>query len=414
MKQEILTHIDNPAYLENLYRKNKADFKDAFAAVYPQLSESNSARFWYERLNYESNSISWGSKSDLIFVIIASFLAGLIARIPLTFSVSEDFFYPRNIAFILFPFLLAFFAWKNKLSTRTIAVICSISAVCLIYINLLPDNPESDTLILACLHLPILLWILLGAAFSGKELSNFNQRLGFLRFNGDMLVMIAILGIAAGILSGITFGLFELIGINIQQFFENYLVIFGLPAIPILATFLTHTNPQLVHKVSPIIAKLFSPAVLIMLLVYLGAIVYSGKDPYNDREFLLLFNSLLIGVMALIFFSVAEGTGNKKSSVDFWILLLLSIITIIVNGIALSAILFRISEWGITPNRMAVLGSNILMLIHLLMIAYQLSRIIRNKSESFEVGKTIVRYIPVYFVWAAIVVFIFPIVFAFI
>src|SRR5690606_10455512 len=108
----------------------------------------------------------------------------------------------------------------------------------------------------------------------------------------------------------------ELIGINIQQFFENYLVVFGLPAIPILATFLTHTNPQLVNKVSPIIAKLFSPAVLIMLLVYLAAIVYSGKDPYNDREFLLLFNSLLIGVMALIFFSVAEGTGNKKSSVD--------------------------------------------------------------------------------------------------
>lgn len=413
MRQEIITHIDDPAYLENLYRKNKSDFKEAFTAIYPEIAGSISARIWHERLNYESNAISWGTKSDLLFVVIACLFAGLIAKIPSFFSVSEDFFYPRNIGFIVLPFLTVFFSWKNKISDKMLTVIAAFTGTCLIYINLLPDNPDSDTLILACLHLPILLWILLGAAFSGRELRNFNKRLDFLRFNGDTLVMIAVLGIASGILTGITFGLFELIGINIQQFFEDYIVVFGLPAIPIVATLLTHTNPQLVNKVSPIIAKLFSPAVLIMLVVYLFAIVYSGKDPYNDREFLLLFNSLLIGVMALIFFSVAESTGKKKIGIDFWILLFLSIVTILVNGIALSAILFRISEWGITPNRMAVLGSNILMLIHLLMIGFKLFKTITRQLEAFEVGKTIVRYIPIYFLWAALVVFIFPLIFGF-
>jgi hypothetical protein len=371
------------------------------------------AEFWHERLNYESNSISWGSKADLLFVVIASFVAGLIAKIPSIFSISEDFFFPRNIGFIVLPFLTAFFIWKSKASAKMIGIISTMTLVSVIYINLLPDSLESDTLILSCIHMPILLWVLLGAAFSGNELSNFNKRLDFLRFNGDALVMIAILGIAGGILSGITFGLFSLIGINIEQFFQDYIIVFGLPAIPILAAFLTDTNPQLVNKVSPIIAKLFSPVVLIMLMVYLGAIIYSGKDPYNDREFLLLFNSLLIGVMALIFFSVAEGAGKTKFSADFWILLLLSIVTIIVNGIALSAILFRIAEWGITPNRMAVLGSNILMLIHLLMIAAKLFKTITRKTESIAVGKSIVGYIPVYFVWVVLVVFLFPLIFGF-
>ncbi|MEB2779734.1 hypothetical protein U3A58_04955 [Algoriphagus sp. C2-6-M1] len=413
MREEILNHIDDPAFLESLYRKNKADFKEAFTSIYPQVEEHASASFWHERLNYESNSISWGTKADLLFVVIASFLAGLIAKIPSAFSISEDYFYPRNIGFIVFPFLIAFFAWKNKVSTKMLAIIAAITGISLIYINVLPDNLESDTLMLACIHLPVLLWILLGVAFSGNELGDFNKRLDFLRFNGDAVVMIAILGIASGILTGITFGLFELIGINIEQFFQDYVVVFGLPAIPILAAFLTQTNPQLVNKVSPIIAKLFSPAVLVMLVVYLVAIIYSGKDPYNDREFLLLFNILLIGVMALIFFSVAESTGKKKYDADFWILLLLSIVTIIVNGIALSAIVFRISEWGITPNRMAVLGSNILMLIHLVMIASKLFRTITRKTESSEVGKSIVLYIPVYFVWAVLVVFIFPVIFNF-
>lgn len=413
MNQEIVTHIDNPAYLEKLYRSDKSKFSVSFAEVYPHIADRKIAGFWQERLAYESNSISWGSKADLFFVVAASFIAGLIAKIPATFSISEDFFYPRNIGFIIFPFLIVFFAWKNKISAKMIAISAAIIAVCLLYINLLPDNTGSDTVILACLHLPVLLWILLGAAFAGNDLKDYNKRLDFLRFNGDGIVMIAVLGITAGILSGITFGLFSLIGINIEQFFQDYIVVFGLPAIPIVAVFLTHSNPQLVNKVSPIIAKLFSPAVLVMLVVYIIAIIYSGKDPYNDRDFLLLFNSLLIGVMALVFFSVAETSGKKKNRTDFWILSLLSLVTIIVNGIALSAILFRIAEWGFTPNRLAVLGSNILMLIHLLLIAYALFLTIKRKSDSIEVGKSIANYIPVYFVWAAIVVFLFPPIFGF-
>lgn len=413
MKQEIFNHIEDPEHLEKLYRSNKSTFKDAFSFLYPEIKGTPMADFWHERLNYESNSISWGSKTDLLFVVIASFVAGWIAKIPSIFSISEDFFFSRNIGFIVLPFLTAFFIWKSKASAKMIGIISSVTIISVVYINLLPDSLDSDSLVLACIHMPILLWVLLGAAFSGYELSNFNKRLDFLRFNGDALVMIAILGIAGGILFGITFGLFSLIGINIEQFFQDYIIVFGLPAIPILAAFLTHTNPQLVNKVSPIIAKLFSPMVLIMLLVYLGAIIYSGKDPYNDREFLLLFNSLLIGVMALIFFSVAEGTGKEKFSADFWILLLLSIVTIIVNGIALSAILFRIAEWGITPNRMAVLGSNILMLIHLLMIAAKLFKTITRKAESIAVGKSIAGYLPVYFVWVVLVVFLFPLIFGF-
>src|SRR5690606_18824828 len=98
---------------------------------------------------------------------------------------------------------------------------------------------------------------------------------------------------------------------------------------------------------------------------------------------------------------------------DFWILLSLSVVTIIVNGIALSAIIFRIAEWGFTPNRLAVLGSNILMLIHLLLIASRLFKTVSRKTGSFEVGRSIVSYIPVYFVWAALVVFIFPLIFGF-
>ena len=76
--------------------------------------------------------------------------------------------------------------------------------------------------------------------------------------------------------------------------------------------------------------------------------------------------------MAIVFFSIAETQKNPESKISSLLLFALSIVTVIVNGIALSAIVFRISEWGITPNRLAVLGGNILMLINLHVVTYGL------------------------------------------
>jgi hypothetical protein len=412
MKEEILLHIDNPEQLERLYRADKTTFKRSFKELYPELTNNALAAFWNARLNFAKEEISWGSRKELVFVIIAALLAGVIAKLPTLFNIDEEFFYSRNIGFIIFPVLSAYFAWKNKLSTGKIAFIAGATLVSLFFINFLPNDDTSDTLILSCIHLVLMLWSILGFAFVGETRINNEKRLGFLKYNGDLVVMTTLIVIAAGILSGITIGLFSLIGFNIEKFYFENIVIFGLPVAPIVGTYLTQTNPQLVGKVSPVIAKIFSPLVLVMLVIYLIAMIYSGKNPYNDREFLLIFNALLIGVMAIIFFSIAE-TSRTKNTTEVWVLLLLSVVTIIVNGIALSAILFRISEWGITPNRAAVLGGNVLILINLLLVTTQLFRAVSKKADLNGVGKAISFFLPIYCIWVAIVTFLFPFLFGF-
>ncbi len=413
MKDEILAHLNDPRQLEKMYRTNKLHFKREFSTLYPELKGNILADFWNERLNYESDEIKWGTGRELLLIIIVSVLAGVIAKLPALLGISEDFFYPRNIGFIIFPALMAWFAWKNKLSAGKIAFIAGATLAGLIFINSFPDVKESDTLVLSCIHLLLFLWSVLGFAFVGGRQNNDEKRLGFLRYNGDLVVITTLILIAGAILTGITIGLFKLIGFNIEEFYFQNIVVFGLPAAPIVGTYLIRTNPQLVGKVSPVIAKIFSPLVLVMLVIYLVAMVYSGKDPYNDREFLLLFNALLIGVMAIIFFSVAEASKTTKSQAEIGILFLLSVVTIIVNGIALSAILFRISEWGITPNRAAVLGGNVLILINLLLVTAQLFRVISKKTDITGVGKTISFYLPIYCLWTIIVTFIFPLLFGF-
>ena len=137
MKDEILSNLDNPVQLEKLYRANRSAFKQAFNALYADFKDNSLVTFWNARLNFTKEEISWGTGKDLLFVIVASLLSGIIAKLPAFLHIDEAFFYPRNIGFIIFPALTAYFAWKNKLSPGKIAFIAGATLVGLIFINLL-------------------------------------------------------------------------------------------------------------------------------------------------------------------------------------------------------------------------------------------------------------------------------------
>jgi len=408
MKTEISTHLHNPAHLESLYRSNRAAFKQAFNDLLPTLKGDPVADCWNARLNYAEEPIHWGSRKELLFVFVAAAIAGIVAQFPALFGIDEEFFYPRNIGFILLVPLAMYFAWWHNLPKGKLAFLLGTVLVGLVFINLLPNDPESDVIVLSCLHLALVLWSLLGVAFGGQA---GGQRIRFLTYNGDLLVMTALIVISGAILSGITIALFAAIGLHIEDIYFQYVGLTGAVAVPLVASYLTQSNPQLVGKVSPVIARIFCPLVLVMLVIYLAAMVYGGKDPYTDRDFLLIFNMMLIGVMAIIFFSIAGTSQTTKSRLATGVITLLAAVATVVNAVALSAILFRITEWGITPNRAAVLGANALVLVHLIWVLTQLVRVLRNDAPITQVQRVVARYLPIYFVWALIVTFIFPLIF---
>jgi hypothetical protein len=83
-----------------------------------QIKDKPMALFWKERLEDSREEIQFGSKKELFFVVIAALIAGLIAKIPAFTSIGEEFFYSRNVGFIVFPTLIAYFSWKNKLGIQ--------------------------------------------------------------------------------------------------------------------------------------------------------------------------------------------------------------------------------------------------------------------------------------------------------
>ena len=191
----------------------------------------------------------------------------------------------------------------------------------------------------------------------------------------------------------------------------EYIVLVGLVSAPIVGTFIARTFPFVVNKIAPLIASIFSPIVLITLIVYLVSIAVTGKDPYTNRDFLMVFNLMLLGVMAIIVFSVSESPVNGKSRFSEFILFALSIVTMIIDLVALSAIVYRLAEFGFTPNRIAVLGSNVLIFVHLILIMLDLYRVNFKNKDIKQLEFTITNYLPVYALWTVLVVFVIPVLF---
>ena len=413
MKTEILNNLDNPRQLEKLYREDASSFKKEFNQIYPGQQDKASLAFWNERLNYEATKPSWGSTTELVIVIVFALLAGLIASIPNITGIDNEKFLFRNISFIVFPLLSAYFIWKQKLAFKQYLFPLLAFIIAAVYINLLPTNKESSSIMLAFIHLPIFLWTIFGYSFLGVNIKSSQSRIGFLRYNGDLVVMSVILLLSTVLFSAITVNLFDLIGINIEIFYFQNIMIWGIAAIPIVATYLIQTNAQLINKVSPIIAKIFTPLVFINLFIYLSAMVYTKKYPYQDRNVLLLFNVLLMGVMALILFSIAEAGKATKNKFSLIVLFGLSALTLIVNAIALSAIIYRINEFGFSANRIAVLGGNLLIFINLVLVSYKLFLTSFKNGTIEEIEESIAGYLPIYAIWTGLITFLVPLLFQF-
>ena len=109
MNESLLSLIDQPAELEKRYRKNKSAFTKSFNELYPSGKGNPIADAWHERLNYESDGVQWGTKADWLFILIATAIAGTLAKLPVFFTLQEDEFYARNLGLLVFPFLCAYF-----------------------------------------------------------------------------------------------------------------------------------------------------------------------------------------------------------------------------------------------------------------------------------------------------------------
>lgn len=413
MKQQIIENINNPENLERLYRENRQEFSESFAEIADGYN-SELVGFWKVRLANENTTRSKGLLwVDLSVALAIALITGLLVKLPDFFEgIVDETFYIRNLAIVVFNGIIVYTLWQNRISgwKRLLAYGMTIVAL-IIYSNLLPHR-DSDSINLVFIHLPLLLWCLFGLAFVSFDYRNKPKRVEFIRFNGELAVMTGLILIAGVLFSVVTVGLFSAINMNIEEVFMKNAAIFGGVAAPIISYCLIKIYPSITRKVAPVIARIFSPLVLITLAVYLVSMIFSPKSIMEDRNALMIFNVMLLAVVAIIVFSISELDKSRKKDRNVLVLLLLATLAIVTNLIALVAISARISH-GLTPNRTVVLASNILILINLVLLARDLFLSYFRDKETERVEQTMAGYLNIYFYWTLVVIFILPFAFGF-
>jgi hypothetical protein len=135
---------------------------------------------------------------------------------------------------------------------------------------------------------------------------------------------------------------------------------------------------------------------------------WTGNPINVAREVLIGFDLLLVLVVGLVLY--AASARDPQAPPDFFdaLQLLLIVSALVVDGLALAAIAARISEFGFTPNKVAALGENLILLVNLAWSAWLYVSFLRRRGSFVALERWQVAYLPVYSIWAALVVIVFP------
>jgi hypothetical protein len=383
-------------------------------ALSREFAREHSERLWKQLViapdaGDESAKVS---RVEMFVVIALTIVAALAVKVPALFGRTMDdgaeSFYLRNASLFVLPLLVAYFAWKRRAGLVTCVWLALGFVVAALFVNVYPFDPAGDTQWLAALHLPIALWLVVGSAYVGGGWFASGHRMDFIRYTGELVIYYALIALGGGVLTGFTVMMFRSIGMDPGEFVGLWLVPCGAAGAVIVASWLVEAKQSVIENMAPVLTRLFTPLFSAVLLGFLLTMAWTGSPMDVERELLIGFDLLLVLVVGLVLYAVSARDPSAPPGFFDVLQLVLIASAVAVDAVALTAIAGRISEFGFTPNRIAALGENLILLANLAGSAWFYSQFLRGRREFAALERWQIAYLPVLCAWAAFVVVAFP------
>lgn len=350
------------------------------------------------------------SNSNIFSIDIFYFYIFYFLCFSLIFYINKNF----NLKNILITFLSVIFILIVDLSTsffiRSVAI----------------DNNDFflQISIIKYIFSVIIFFIIIALSYNGFQVLNSKTISEFFTFSADISIFAVLI---AGIVSTV-FGIFAAIVIFLIQDIISSLdekIIFKLILLSI--SFLSSIFPFLVYivyknmktNISIYLSRILMPFSLLFIFILLILLLMPDIRPYDNRASFILYNIMLAIIVLNMFFIRIY---YKSSIFTKAVYLILPIIAIIFDILVLTSSLYRLIEYGISPNKITLIGTNLVMLGNLIFITFfniKSILIIFKKSDDIPNIKEItigdtksVFYIYLYGIWAFIACFIIPVLFS--
>ena len=417
LREQVATLVDaglatDEAFLVAVKRMGSLD------ALSREFAREHSDRLWKQLVVVpgESDEPRARVRTDAVVAFVLAVAAAVAIKIPALFGMDLDediSFYARNVSLFVLPLLTGYFVWKRRLDGRTVRWLAAAFLAAAVFVNAYPFADEGSTLGLAALHLPIALWLAVGIAYAGGRWSQVEGRMDFVRFSGELFIYYVLIALGGGVLTGFMALIFESIGLDIEPFMESWLLPCGAAGAVLVASWLVEAKQSVIENMAPVLTRLFTPLFAAVLLTFLGALLLTGRGIDIQRDVLLAFDMLLLLVLALMLYSISARDPRSAPGIFDVMQIVLLISALIADAVALWAIGARIGEFGFSPNRVAVLGINLILLVNLAWSAVLYIRFLRGRGTFAALERWQTGYLHVYAAWAAFVVLVFPPMFGF-
>ncbi len=390
-------------------------------ALSREFAREHSERLWKQLVVAGGDeAVDPRSRREPVVVVALAVLAALAFKVPellgyhlMGRDAAAQSFYARNLGLFVLPLLTGYLVWKRRSGTAGMVPIVASFAAAVLFANLYPFAPRGATLLLAATHLPIALWLAVGVAYVGGPWRRGSGRMDFVRFSGELFIYYALIALGGGVLAAFTTLMFEAIGLDATWFVSRWLLPCGALGAVLVGAWLVETKKSVIENMAPVLTRLFTPLFTAMLLTFLAAMAWTRSGMAVERNVLIALDLLLAVVVGLVVYAVSARDPDAPPGVFDALQLLLVASALVVDAFALGAIAVRISAFGFSPNKVAALGENVVLLVNLVGSAWLYTRLLRGRASLAALERWQMAYLPVYSLWAWCVVVVFPPVFHF-
>ncbi|WP_040795581.1 permease prefix domain 1-containing protein [Nocardia higoensis] len=373
-------------------------------AISREFAREHSERLWKQLVLLPAPAEGVrGPDRELLVVLAAAASAGVAITIAVLAGIDENLF-ARTASLFVLPFLAAYFAWKRQLGPRALAVLVLPFVAAGILLTTFPFERDGATEVIAAIHAPLMLWFAVGFAYVGGEWRSDRRRMDFIRFTGEWIVYLTLIALGGLILMGLTVGAFESLGLDAEETVLDWALRFGPAGAVVVAAWLVEAKQNVVENIAPVLTRVFTPITIVMLTVLLVGFAAAGSLVDVDRELLILMDLILVVVLGLLLYAISARDPLLPADLFDTLQLVLVVLALAVDVVMLTAMLSRIAEFGVTANKAVALGLNLVLAVNLVWSARLLGGFLLGRFGFHAAERWQTRYLPVFGLWAALVV----------
>jgi hypothetical protein len=396
---------DDEAFIVGIRRMGNLD------AVAREFARAHSDRLWTQLVIGNANDDGRSTHAVATVTFVLALTAAVCVTMPGALGMSLHG-WPRSsqVSFVILPLLAGYFAWKRRVRVATVLSIAGLFLLAGVTVTVPAFVPEAETGWLARAHLPAALLPLVGWAYAEGRWWHATAHIDFVRFLGEFVVYYLLIAAGGGLVVASVAGIARVAGTRAEL--ELWLLPAMAAAAVFLATWLVEAKRGAVESLAPVLTRLFSPLLVVLLFGLLASVVANGASVEADRG---LGRTLLMLGVAEAFVLVAasaRGTQAPPAAADAVQVALVSM-ALLVDAVALSELLRHIQDGGLTATRAAAVGLHVVLLVHLagaalLYVGFMRGRVVFTRLERWHACAMTAST-----TWAAVVVLVLPPVFAY-